>query len=858
MKKLRLMVFLLVNFFICILFLFLYKHSNDIKASSFKFDNSVLDSNYVKGEAIIVFKKDTLIAKNFLSNMLASVVDDSEINLDTDVIQNLQNKINDKNAEIKISLPPALISSFDGQTYLQSTSMNQTGIVAHIKSEEKTTADILQSLDEDPQILYAQPNYLYKLDEIDTSDYTLSADIGDRENANDLWGVFTNSLDAGISAPAAWGQGFKGKDVVVAVIDSGVDIRHNDIVNNIWSSPTETDCSNRIDDDGNGYIDDCVGYDFGDDDSDPTPSPIQPSGQLQRDAWLHGTHVAGTIAAISNGFGVVGVAPEAKIMVLKVTRDGSDGSIDGSKITEAINYAINNGADVVNMSLGQSLSNSDDKIMQNTLQSTTDTRSFFVAAAGNQGANDINYPASEANVLAVGASNYEKKRSSFSNYGLALDVVAPGGSQGGDSYKDTNDILSLSPNNEYIYMEGTSMATPHVSGSIALLLSKDPTLTNQQIFDAVRNTASDILPEGKDDKTGYGLIDIETALTYLDDNSCTGNTYIIGLNTKFGENEDGLSNMYIQVTSSTQLSELIETINKKIGTIPENACGKFVAGFDYGAMLALHMGLLGQNYYSSRILDGIIHINNNYLESDLIELEQFWSKTNYQKVPIMLLHDTKIDNSDEKNIGNLKNLLEDHGYVKGENYVDFKLYEGSKVDFINTHKDYTSDIDKIKDWMKKMHKLQGSSSGVAGDSTGQIANVDSRKNTLKVEKFSNKNSAFTGEDVSYAIKCSNIGTLDYENVVLIDDYDEKNVDIVNVPQGCADDGDKFTCKIGILSAGSACQCSHIVYTAKIKGKKPQEYVVLSNETNGVISEYYYQPIDKPPNTVSGPWPPKCN
>lgn len=257
------------------------------------------------------------------------------------------------------------------------------------------------------------------------------------------------------NAPEVWAQGYTGQGVVVAVVDSGVDYTHPDLAGNMWLNADEI-ANNGIDDDGNGYVDDWRGWDFIQWDGEPI------------DLLGHGTNVAGTIAASSNGFGVTGIAPSATIMPVRVLDFEGKGS--SWTIAQGIRYAANNGADIINLSLGTSYPTPETVAeIDLALQEAIDRGVVVVMAAGNEYAREPGYPANSATTwgLAVGASDISNAMPWFSNRaGSLLDyVVAPG-----------VDIYSTTLGHSYEYLSGTSMATPHVAGVAALVLSANPNL----------------------------------------------------------------------------------------------------------------------------------------------------------------------------------------------------------------------------------------------------------------------------------------------------------------------------------------------------------------------------------------------
>ncbi len=299
------------------------------------------------------------------------------------------------------------------------------------------------------------------------------------------WGYKTIQAAQALSSNGATGSG-----VVVAVIDSGVDYNHEDLVNNMWVNTGEI-ADNGIDDDGNGYADDVRGYDFIGD----APYNLIPDADPMDDAG-HGTHVAGIIAAQNNTVGVLGVAPEVKIMPVKVL-DFSGMGYD-STVASGIRYAVDNGANIINLSLGSSAPST---TMQSAVDYATANNVLVVAAAGNSGSfTKPSYPAAYAEVISVAASNSDGVREYYSNAGK-IDVIAPGGA-----------ILSTTPGNTYTRYSGTSMAAPFVSG-VAALISQKQSLTNgRAIRQVLQTTATDFgLQVGPDNISGYGMVNASAA-----------------------------------------------------------------------------------------------------------------------------------------------------------------------------------------------------------------------------------------------------------------------------------------------------------------------------------------------------------
>ncbi|HET9252645.1 MAG TPA: S8 family peptidase, partial [Candidatus Eisenbacteria bacterium] len=279
-----------------------------------------------------------------------------------------------------------------------------------------------------------------------------------------LWGLRNTGQTGGlagadIDAVPAWDVQTGSRDVVVAVIDTGTDYDHPDLAGNIWTNTGEVP-DNLIDDDGNGYVDDVHGYDFHNEDGDP----MDDNG--------HGTHVSGTIGAVgNNGVGMTGVARDVRIMALKFL--GGNGSGATSDAVASVEYAIQMGAHVMNSSWGGSNFSA---LLQLAIENANAAGISFVAAAGNSGISldsFRHYPASYPvpNVIAVASTTHHDILSPFSNFGATtVHLAAPGSS-----------IWSTLPGSSYGHISGTSMATPHVAGAIALLRSEFPNMAASQI-----------------------------------------------------------------------------------------------------------------------------------------------------------------------------------------------------------------------------------------------------------------------------------------------------------------------------------------------------------------------------------------
>ncbi|MDY7076798.1 MAG: S8 family serine peptidase [Chloroflexota bacterium] len=336
-----------------------------------------------------------------------------------------------------------------------------------------------------PAVEYIEPDYIVSAAETIPND----------PDFPQLWGLHNTGQDGGtpdadIDAPEAWDLETGDSGIIVAVIDSGIDYTHTDLVANMWTNPGEV-AGNGVDDDGNGYIDDVYGIDTRNDDSDPM------------DDRGHGTHCAGIIGARgNNGIGVAGVSWDVQLMALKFLDSNGRGSISGA--IEAIQYAIDHGAHIMNNSWG-AISYS--QPLYDAVLAARDAGILFVASAGNDSRNtDVSpaYPASFDldNIISVAATNRYDNKAGSSNYGkTSVDVAAPGVA-----------ILSTVPGNAYSVESGTSMAAPHVSGLAVLVKAHFPSLTWREIKDRILYTTDYIASLDGKVLTG-GRINAHNALT---------------------------------------------------------------------------------------------------------------------------------------------------------------------------------------------------------------------------------------------------------------------------------------------------------------------------------------------------------
>ncbi|MBC7424938.1 MAG: S8 family serine peptidase [Bacteroidia bacterium] len=303
-----------------------------------------------------------------------------------------------------------------------------------------------------------------------------------------------------IEAAAAWDISQGSTTVTVAIVDNAVNINHEDLAPNIWTNPGEIP-GNGFDDDLNGYTDDINGFDVADNDNNPNP----PGTTTTSSPFIHGTHCAGLASAsTNNGKGIASIGFKVKIIPVKCTRN----SETGSTLTNAydgVYYAIKVNADVISMSWGgpgeSSITN------QNLLNSAHNRGIILCAAAGNDNSENPNFPAAYNNVISVGASDQSDKKSSFSNFGSTIDVLAPG-----------SGIYSTlaGSNTAYGNLSGTSMACPLTAGLCALILSFNPSLSPDQVENFLKTGCDNVNSANTQfaGKIGSGRINARRSLQF--------------------------------------------------------------------------------------------------------------------------------------------------------------------------------------------------------------------------------------------------------------------------------------------------------------------------------------------------------
>ncbi|MGB2844259.1 MAG: S8 family peptidase, partial [Candidatus Aminicenantaceae bacterium] len=430
--------------------IFLFVSSNSVTTQ----ERYSFQDEYVPNEVLVKFKKD--VGKYLIKEGINSV--------QGKVITNLGEEISTFQWDPNISSLRSFLLDPD---------------LLHIKVPEAIgTEQAIYSLNLNPNIEYAEKNLIVHIcvDPVDTHFWR-------------LWGLKNTgqtdgTYDADIDAPEAWDIFTGSSDIVVAVIDSGIDYEHIDLQANIWINLEEFNGDPGVDDDGNGYVDDIRGWNFVNNNNDP----MDDYSLLN---IYHGTHVAGTIGAVGNNdTGVTGVNWNVKLMAVKSL--GSQGGGTIANAVKAIDYSTKNEAHLSNNSwtIGSSYS----QALFDAISRAKDKEKLFVAAAGNFGPfsnwfdNDQKpvYPASYNldNIIAVLSTDHNDDLSWFSHYGhSSVDIGAPGGSDTGG----VEDIYSTKRGNDYQYLCGTSMAAPHVTGVAALVLGICPLLSHSQLKTRILN-----------------------------------------------------------------------------------------------------------------------------------------------------------------------------------------------------------------------------------------------------------------------------------------------------------------------------------------------------------------------------------
>lgn len=318
-----------------------------------------------------------------------------------------------------------------------------------IKSRSLTTKQLMKKLAEHPDSVFAEPNFLL---------------LPNRTPNDPYYTEYQWNLPL-IGMEQSWDVSEGSSDVIVAVVDTGVDMEHPEFEGKLVEGHNVLDGSNKPQDD-NG----------------------------------HGTHVSGVIAAKTNNKdGIAGMTWKSKLMPIKAI--GADGSGSAVDIAQGIYWATDHGADVINLSVGNYTSSA---ALKEACKYAYDNNVVLVAASGNDASDQPSYPAAYDEVLSVAAVDHLKERADFSNFGDYVDVAAPG-----------VDIPSTYIYSDYASLSGTSMACPHVAALAALVRSVHPDMKSHDVMELIRSSALDLGPPGHDQLYGFGMIDVNRTLRQL-------------------------------------------------------------------------------------------------------------------------------------------------------------------------------------------------------------------------------------------------------------------------------------------------------------------------------------------------------
>ncbi|WP_261807998.1 S8 family peptidase [Paenibacillus sp. N3.4] len=369
------------------------------------------------------------------------------------------------------------------KTEIKANSVQKLGYT-YVFRTEAMEAKALMAYFKKWSVAYVEPHFLYLTNDYyddqenrDTSSsdtYDATKDSGlNQQTSNlspnfipndNLYSKYQWNLPL-IETVQGWQVNRGAKDIIVAVVDTGADLQHQDLKGQLL----------------------------------PGYNVISSSDSPQDDVG-HGTHVAGVIAAIvNNNLGVAGMTWYNKVMPVKVLDQTGAGST--YSVAQGIIWAADHGAKVMNLSLGNY---ADSSFLHDAIKYAYDKDVAIIAASGNDNTERPGYPAAYTEVFAVAASDSENKKAPFSNYGDYIDVTAPGVS-----------IASTYPNNQYAALSGTSMASPHVTALAALIRSTNPALKNTEVYEIMRKSAQDLGTPGRDKYFGFGLIDVVKAVEWL-------------------------------------------------------------------------------------------------------------------------------------------------------------------------------------------------------------------------------------------------------------------------------------------------------------------------------------------------------
>lgn len=409
----------------------------------------------------------------------------------TDILNRISTKQIFKTASL---LKTVQNSDYNVQYFARSFGKNIEPLSRIVKLSFNNITDsnsVLQMAAGDPDIEYIEPAHIYHVDYIPNDSLVSQQWALSKIDAFDAWNI-TQGSDT----------------VLLGIVDTGIDYLHPDLKNKIKFNSEEmgTDSQGRdkrtngIDDDGNGFIDDYMGWDFVDRVGYPYDSTGGDYLGWDNDPWDdfgHGTYIAGIAAAeTNNGFGIAGVAPKIKVLNIRAFDPTGNGGEDD--VAAAILYAVLMKCKVINMSFGD---DSFSYVLRDVIRYAYSQNIVLVASSGNSGSDQPHYPSGYSEVICVGNSTQEDYVASSSNYGSTLDLVAPGSS-----------ILTTSKDGSYAEVSGTSASAPFVSATAALLLSIG-NFTNEEVKQIIKSTCDDIGDPGWDIHSGAGRLNLYRALS---------------------------------------------------------------------------------------------------------------------------------------------------------------------------------------------------------------------------------------------------------------------------------------------------------------------------------------------------------
>jgi subtilisin family serine protease/methionine-rich copper-binding protein CopC len=372
---------------------------------------------------------------------------------------------------------------------LQKKAAQLDQVVKITAPNDRDLETIISAYQNDPNVEYAQPNYVHQLH------FVPNDSLFEQQRALQI-----------LQAPDAWDIQRASPDILVGVIDTGIDYTHEDLRDALWinlgedlngNGQVDSSDFNGLDDDGNGFVDDIRGWDFTDAPTFPDGGDFREPDNDPFDENGHGTSVAGIIGATGdNVTGIAGLAFGCQIMNLRAGT--SLGFLEEDDVASAIVYAVENGARIINMSFGDQVAS---PLLRDVMQYAYNQNCVLVASAGNSATDQIHFPSGFSETISVGATDEDDRLAGFSNYGSSVDVVAPG-----------VNILTTKRENQYGSFAGTSASAPFVSALAALILSKTPQLSNESVRGLITSSTDDLGELGWDNFFASGRINASKAL----------------------------------------------------------------------------------------------------------------------------------------------------------------------------------------------------------------------------------------------------------------------------------------------------------------------------------------------------------